>query len=190
VTPAKTPDRPLRADAARNRLRVVEAAAAVFAELGVEANIDDVAARAGVGRATIYRSFPTKDHLVAAVAIERLRRFERLAVEALDEEDAGGAFRRVLLAIAESHPEDRVMLEALRLSAALPEVAEARAATAAALDALIGRGIRQGGLRKDATADDVRVLFSGLTHTLTPEQLVDKRVWRRYANLIVDALSA
>jgi AcrR family transcriptional regulator len=185
-----TPDRPLRSDAVRNRRRVVEAAEAVFAELGVEARIDDVAARAGVGRATIYRSFPTRDHLVAGVAIERLRRFELLALDALGEEDAGAAFRSVLVTIAETHPKDRVMLEALRLSDAVPELAAARAETSAALDRLIARAKRQGRMRRDATADDVRVLFSGLTHTLTPEQRRDPKVWRRYANLIADALGA
>ncbi|MFL5844372.1 MAG: TetR/AcrR family transcriptional regulator [Solirubrobacteraceae bacterium] len=187
---ARTSERPLRADAARNRLRVVEAAEQVFAELGLEASVDDVAARAGVGRATIYRSFPTKDHLVAGVAIERLRRFEQMALEALAEEDAGTAFRGFLVRIAEAHPKDRVMLEAMRLGEAVPELAEARAATSAAIGRLIDGGRRQGALRKDATADDVRVLFSGLTHALTPEQQRDGALLRRYANLIADALSA
>jgi AcrR family transcriptional regulator len=187
---ARTSERPLRADAARNRLRVVEAAEAVFSELGLEASVDDVAARAGVGRATVYRSFPTKDHLMAGIAIERLHSFERVAVEALEQPDAGAAFRSVLLTIAESRLKDRVMLEALQLQAVVPELGEARAAVAAALERLIARAKRQGHLRRDATADDVRVLFAGLTHALTPEQQRDKRVWRRYANLIADALSA
>jgi AcrR family transcriptional regulator len=182
--------RPLRADAARNRERVVAAAQAVFSELGLEASVDDVAARAGVGRATVYRSFPTKDHLIAGVAIERLRTFEALATEALDEPDAGAAFRRVLLDIAGTHPKDRVMLEALRLQATVPELAEARAAVVAAIDRLIARAKRQGAMRPDATAEDVRVLFSGLTHTLTAEDRRDPAVWRRYANLIADALRA
>ena len=61
---------PRRADAVRNRERVVAAAAAVFAERGVEAGVPDIAARAGVGKATVYRSFPTKEHLIAAVVTE------------------------------------------------------------------------------------------------------------------------
>ncbi len=91
---AATP-RAKRADAIRNRERVIAAAASVLAELGPEASVDDVAARAGVGRATVYRCFPTKEHLVAGVAAERLRRFEQLATDALEEEDAGAAFRQV-----------------------------------------------------------------------------------------------
>jgi AcrR family transcriptional regulator len=143
-----------------------------------------------VGRATVYRSFPTKDDLIAGLAIERLRRIERLVAGAQEKPDAGAAFREVLLAIAESHPKDRVMLEALRLQDAVPELAAARAAASAALDRLIDRARGQGHLRHDATAEDVRVLFSGLTHALTPEQQADPGVWRRYANLIADALSA
>jgi hypothetical protein len=72
----------------------------------------------------------------------------------------------------------------------VPELAEARTAVSVAVGRLIRRAQRQGRLRRDATADDVRVLFSGLTHALTPEQQRDRRVWRRYANLIADALGA
>src|SRR5919107_1582877 len=62
---------PKRADAIRNRERVVAAAAAVFAERGIEAGVPEIAARAGVGKATVYRSFPTKEHLIAAVVEEK-----------------------------------------------------------------------------------------------------------------------
>ena len=67
---------PKRADALRNRERVVAAAAEVFAERGIEASVPEVAVRAGVGKATVYRSFPTKEHLVAAVVTGRLAEFE------------------------------------------------------------------------------------------------------------------
>lgn len=186
----ETAPRPKRADAVRNRERVVGAAVEALAELGPEVSIDDVAARAGVGRATVYRSFPTKDHLIAAVAVERLRRFEQLATDACDEPDAVAAFRSLLVTIAENNAKDRIMLGALRLTSEIPELTHARAATSAALDRLMRRAKRQGGLRRDATAEDVRVLFSGLTHSLTAEQQQSPQLWRRYANLIADALSA
>jgi AcrR family transcriptional regulator len=188
--PAEVAARPKRADAVRNRERVVAAAASVLAELGPDASIDDVAARAGVGRATVYRSFPTKDHLVAAVAVERLKRFEQLATDALENPDAGAAFRAVLVSIAETNARDRIMLGALRLTTEIPELAAARQATSTALDRLMRRAKRQGRMRRDATAEDVRVLFSGLTHSLSGPQQQDAKLWRRYANLIADALGA
>ena len=63
----------------------------MFAERGIEATVPEVAARAGVGKATVYRSFPSKEHLIAAVSLERLEEFERSARERLDEPDAAGA---------------------------------------------------------------------------------------------------
>src|SRR5687768_10426070 len=62
-------ERPLRADARRNRERVLEGARAVFAEHGRDAQMDDVAKRAGVGVGTVYRHFPTKEALVSALAL-------------------------------------------------------------------------------------------------------------------------
>jgi AcrR family transcriptional regulator len=187
--PAPTRERPKRADAVRNRERVIAAAESAFAELGLDASIDDVAERAGVGRATIYRSFPTKEHLIAGVAIERLTSFSRQATEALDEPDAGAAFRRVLVAIAETQATDRIMLAALRIEGDVAALNEARAGASAALGRLMRRAERQGSLRRDASPEDVRVLLTGLTHSLTPEQQRDVAVWRRYANLIADALA-
>jgi AcrR family transcriptional regulator len=182
--------RPKRADAVRNRQRVLDAARAVFAESGIDSCMDEVAERAGVGKATIYRSFPTKSHLIAGVAVDRLVRLERLATEALEDEDAGAAFRRVLVTIAETQADDQVMLDALRLSTTVPELAQARRATAAALERLMRRAKSQGRLRRDAAAEDVRILLAGLTHTLSDEQQHDRKLWRRYANLVADALGA
>ena len=80
-----------RADAVRNRARVVAAAAEVFAEKGEDAVVPDIAARAGVGKGTVYRCFPTKEHLIAAVATERARWFEREArAAAADPESVRG----------------------------------------------------------------------------------------------------
>jgi AcrR family transcriptional regulator len=63
---------PLRADAARNRERILEAAEALFLERGAEVSLDDIARRANVGIGTLYRRFPTRDALLAATSDERL----------------------------------------------------------------------------------------------------------------------
>jgi AcrR family transcriptional regulator len=76
-------DRPLRADAARNRDRIVEAAVADFAEHGLEVPLEDVAQHAGVGIATLYRRFPSRDDLVAACFERRVAEYAQAAEDAL-----------------------------------------------------------------------------------------------------------
>src|SRR3954465_11493357 len=88
----------LRADAERNRRRILEAAAAAFAESGLDVGVAEIARRAGVGAGTIFRRFPTKEDLVVAIVEERIAQMVTLAEEALEEDDAGEAFRRFVLA--------------------------------------------------------------------------------------------
>ena len=87
----------LRADARRNLDRILEAAAEAFAELGPDVTIDEIARRAGVGHGTVFRRFPTKDGLRAAVLRLRLEEILVRANELLDEPDAGAGARRVRL---------------------------------------------------------------------------------------------
>src|SRR6059058_4974759 len=91
--------RALRSDAARNRARVLAAAAEVFSELGPEASVAEVARRAGVGKATIFRSYPRKEDLISAVASERVRWVAAAASAALAREDAWAAFCELLTRI-------------------------------------------------------------------------------------------
>src|SRR5215218_4679692 len=111
---------PRRADALRNRERVIAAAAAVFAEKGLDAGVPEIAARAGVGKATVYRSFPSKEHLVAAVACERLSWMTELVTAALLADDAGAAFEGVLQAIAEQQACDSAVAGSLAADIHLP----------------------------------------------------------------------
>lgn len=183
-----TADRPRRADAVRNRERVVRAAAAVFAEKGLDAGIPEIAARAGVGKATVYRSFPSKEHLVAAVASERLAWVTELARDALTRPDAGEALQHVVVAIAERQAGDCAVAGSIAADVHLPELEAARAGTHAALDALIARARGEGAIRADATGADLRVLFTGVASVLREAGERDPAVWRRYARLITDAL--
>jgi len=180
--------RPLRADALRNRGRVLEAAAAVFAERGLDAGIPEIAARAGVGKATVYRSFPSKEHLVAAIACERLGWITEQALLALGAPDAGQAFEDLVLRIAERQADDCSVAGSLAADIHLPELDTARATTQAALAQLIDRARAQGALRPDATAEDLRVLFTGISHVLRATDQRDPAVWRRYGLLVADAL--
>ncbi|MFF1924912.1 TetR/AcrR family transcriptional regulator [Streptomyces sp. NPDC058221] len=99
VTPR--PAKPLRADARRNYLRLLEAAGEAFAENGADAPFDDIAKRAGVGSATLYRHFPTRVVLLDAVFRDRVDALCELAEALLDSPSAGGALEQWLRAVIE-----------------------------------------------------------------------------------------
>ena len=101
----------LRADARRNLDRILEAAADAFAELGPDVTIDEIARRAGVGHGTVFRRFPTKDGLRAAVLRMRLEEILGRAKELLDEPDAGAAFEEFVWVAAASCRRDRFLFE-------------------------------------------------------------------------------
>lgn len=179
-----------RADAVRNRERVVAAAAEVFAEKGEAAVVPEIAARAGVGKGTVYRCFPTKDHLVAAVASERARWIECEARAAAADDDPWTAFGAFVERTVEAHWRDRGMVVSMSQSIELPELVEARAAAHDALRELIERAVAQGAMRADAQPTDLRILIGGIARSLAAAQERDPAVWRRYARYVVDALRA
>jgi AcrR family transcriptional regulator len=160
------PTRQLRCDARRNRERVIEAAREALAEYGLNAQMDDIAGRAGVGVGTVYRHFPTKDVLVGELIRRKLTRFAELARQSLEDEDSDPweAFAALLRAQAELAARDAALQRATWLASpaayrhALPAVRELRDA----LDAVIERAKAAGAVRSDLTTDDVRALFSGL----------------------------
>lgn len=183
-------ERPRRADALRNRERVLAAATAVFAEKGLDAGIPEIAARAGVGKATVYRSFPTKEHLVAAIAAEGLRWWSSRLEEAIESEDPWTGLARAIEDATERQASNRVLAGSLGPIGDLPEVAEVRARSRNALGRLLELAKAQGKARPDASVDDVRVLFVGVARTLFEDEERDPAAWRRYGSLIVDALRA
>ena len=179
-----------RADAVRNYERVLEAAAAVLADKGAEAAVPEIAARAGGGKGTVYRCFPTKEHLISAVIGERLRSFADAARAAAERPDAWEAFVDLLCDSAERQAVDCTFAAGLAHESTLPEVAEARAAMNAAIDALMARAQAQGRMREGVTSHEVKVLFAGTAQMLRAEGNRDPAAWRRYAGLVADALRA
>ena len=96
----EAPVRPLRADAARNRARVLDAARTAFAEAGLDVGVEEIARRAGVGKGTLYRRFPTKEALVRAIFEDILDEMERNVAASAAIEDAGEAFAHYLSSAA------------------------------------------------------------------------------------------
>lgn len=179
-----------RADAVRNSERVLAAAAEVLAEKGAEAGVPEIAARAGVGKGTVYRCFPTKEHLVSAVLGERMRAFADAARAAAERPDAWEAFVALLCDSAERQATDCTFAAGLTHDSALPEAVAAAAELHAAVDELMARAQAEGRMRDGATSRDVKVLFAGMAHMLRAEGNRDPETWRRYARLVADALRA
>ncbi len=107
------PKRQLRADAQRNRDRVLAIAQQVFAAEGLAVPIDEIAKRAGVGIGTVYRHFPTKEALFAAIVHDRMERLIELATDAADDAKPGDAFFAVLVRMFEDGAHKKDLVDAL-----------------------------------------------------------------------------
>lgn len=185
TAPART-----RADAARNTERVLAAAAEVLAEKGAEAGVPEIAARAGVGKGTVYRVFPTKEHLVAAVIAERMRAMAADARAAAERPDAWEAFVDLLVSSAVRMAGDCTFSAGLSHESPLPEMTAAKQEMFAAMDTLMARAQAEGRMRAGATSQDIRVLFAGASQMLRAEGNRDPATWRRYAELVANAVRA
>ena len=177
-------ERPLRADARRNRERILRAARAVFAEKGREAQVDDVARRAKVGVGTVYRHFPTKEALLEALALEQFERITGWARDALAEEDAWKAFEAMIWRGAELQASDRALMEAV--ADAKSRVARDAHELHACTEELLARARAAGVARADATAEDVQLMMCGLGSVMQRPG----EIWRRYLELMLDGLRA
>ncbi|PUA79394.1 TetR/AcrR family transcriptional regulator [Nocardioides currus] len=176
-----------RADARRNHERVLAAAVEVFTELGLDATIPQVAARAGVGKATVYRSYPTKADLVTALARTHVDWLEGLVADAATraDEDAAAALRSLLHAIVQRLAEDRLMVEVLmRVEGGFEENEE----TTSQFEHVLEQGRRQGSLRADVELFDVQVLLAGFARSLIDLDNHDPATWRRFADFTLTAL--
>src|SRR3954465_4513652 len=101
----------LRRDGERNRGRILDAARRAFAELGLDVGVDEIARRAGVGVGTLYRRFPTKQSLVAAICDARLGELQPAIDAALAEEDPWTGFVSLVLATVERQAADRGFMQ-------------------------------------------------------------------------------
>ncbi|MEA2305586.1 MAG: hypothetical protein QOH43_2866 [Solirubrobacteraceae bacterium] len=184
-----TAPRTMRADAARNRERVLAAAAAVFGQHGVDGSLPQVAERAGVGVATIYRSFPTKVDLLEAVVTERFRALADRITLAVAAPSPWEALLDVLHATASAQVSDRVFGQVMGEAFNLPAVHAERERTLDALQQLVERAQQAGDLRPDVVAEDILVLLAGLAGSPTA---LDRRgrSWERHLAVLVDGLRA
>jgi AcrR family transcriptional regulator len=183
-------ERPLRADARRNRERILESARKVFAEYGADAQIDDVARQAGVGVGTVYRHFETKETLLVELLREKLRLFAARSREALEQDgEPFEVLEDLLRRNAKTTASDAAVQHALAGAGekiwmqAQAEQQELAAVTGE----LIARARRAGTIRQDVEANDIAMLMCGLCSTMGAKPGFD---WRRHLDLVIDMLRA
>jgi AcrR family transcriptional regulator len=184
----------VRADARRNRSRILDAARALVAQVGVQVTMDDIARGAGVAVGTLYRHFPAKDDLVAAVVDDGTAQVAAMAESALDAVERGAPpgpeLTALFRAVAERHASDRAFkaatgmldydLEA-ELARAAPDSSAGRAVRA--ITALLDRARADGAVRADLTLGDLVVLLGSV-----PGLEVGAQQRERYLDIVLAGL--
>jgi AcrR family transcriptional regulator len=176
--------RPLRADAERNRRRILDAAREVLAAHGSEASVDEIARVAGVGVGTVYRRFPTKEELVSAVLQDRVETL----IERIEHASAAGdpweAFAGAVHAFAERIGSDRALLQTVQLAPSDPLRRRVRDALRPALERAQAAGV----VRRDVVVEDIPVL-AGVAARLPAWRLERQpQLWERYLDVVLDGL--
>jgi AcrR family transcriptional regulator len=183
--------RPLRADARRNRERVLEAARRVFSEQGREAQMDDVARGATVGVGTVYRHFPTKEALLEALAVDAFERIVVIARESLATvADPWEALTRTLWSGAEILAADRALSEVMsEIPGPVPIGLHSQRELNETMTELLQRAQKAGVLREDVVLDDIPMLMCGIG-AATRKSHACPDSWRRHMTIVIDGLRA
>lgn len=179
----------LRADAERNRAALLAAARDVFGEQGLDASLDEIARRAGVGNATLYRRFPTRRDLIVEVFAGQMAQYVTLAEHALLEPDPWAAFAEYLTSVFEMQATDRGLAE-LVISSAFDDderLAALRAAAQRGATNVIERAQAAGRLRADFTRRDLSLLARANAGVV--QRSPDPQAWRRVLALLLDGLA-
>ncbi|MDQ0392088.1 TetR/AcrR family transcriptional regulator [Labrys monachus] len=178
--------RPLRADARRNRDRLIEAAAAAFAEHGVDTSLEEIARRSGVGIGTLYRHFPTREHLVEVVYRREVEGLCAAAAELLRSHPSDVALELWMLRFVDYIATKRGLAKSLRilLTANAGLFADTSGMVMQAVQRLVEAGVADGAIRPDIESTDLIHALSGIYSTPeTPE-------WRERSRRLVGLLMA
>jgi AcrR family transcriptional regulator len=183
-------ERALRADAERNRRRLLDAAQALFRERGLDVGVAEIAERAGVGRGTLFRNFPTKQDLIAAIVIDRMNEATEYGRTLLDAGDPGEALFGYLEQIVGRQQLDRCLFEAVADTfLANQEIRAAHAEIVAGLEELLARAKQAGVVRGDIGAMDVLMLVKGVCEAASALASTEPNVVGRQLDLVRAAIS-
>jgi AcrR family transcriptional regulator len=183
-----TDQRTLRADARRNRERIMTSGRELFAREGPQAQMDEIAAHAGVGIGTVYRHFPTKDALLTAMVRDRFQEFAEIATLAEDIPDPLQALETVMLSSAEAVEGDMGFQLAMMGSNELEweGIEEQKAALAKVVTRIIRRAIAAGVVCEQLSFDDFGMIMCGITSTMYFQP--GSANWRRHLELILHGI--
>ncbi|WP_181780171.1 TetR/AcrR family transcriptional regulator [Pseudonocardia pini] len=180
--------RTLRADAARNRDRLLAAARELFAEQGVDAPLEEVARRAGVSIGTLYNHFPNRGALLDQVLPERLAELDVLAAAALVDADPWHGFTAFLDGMFAMQARDRAVNEAVtRNPVGAVGVAAECGRAGGVVESIVARARGAGVLRADFGPADLATLIWAMSTVITMSA-GDDAVWRRHLGFVLDGL--
>ena len=185
-----TDQRTLRADARRNRERIMSSGRELFARDGPEAQMDEIAAHAGVGIGTVYRHFPTKEALLTEMVRVRFQEFAAIATLAEDTVDPRDALETVMRRSAEAVEGDMGFQLAMMGSDQLEweGIEEEKAVLAAVLTRIIRRAVSAGVVRDDFTFEDFGMVMCGITSTMYYKP--GSADWRRHLAILLHGVRA
>ncbi|MCK0172640.1 TetR/AcrR family transcriptional regulator [Mycolicibacterium sp. F2034L] len=182
-----SPGRPLRADAARNRELLLEAAEKEFADRGPAASIADIARRAGVAKGTVFRHFATKEDLMAAIVCAHLGTLTETARRLADSQDPGNALLEFLTVAADQRQQHDLTF--------LQSASREDAGVSALLDelhlrlrVLVDSARDAGAIRSDVTETDVFLMMCAPVHVVENHPAPTPLLWQRYLAIIFDGL--
>jgi AcrR family transcriptional regulator len=180
-----------RSDAQRNRQSILQAAFEVFSELGVDAQMVDVARAAGLGIGTVYRNFQSKEELVNALLNDRLRGAAHVATKAAEEPDAWSALIELMNGITVRQLENRVLSQFLggRIAGS-PELQQQRDHVYGILDGIAARAKRAGDLREDVNISDIRMIMTSIANLSLSDAPTAQHLVKRHIGILLDGLRA
>jgi AcrR family transcriptional regulator len=188
---ADDPRPALRADAARNRARIIAAAREAFAAYGLDAPMHTIARQAGVGVGTLYRRFPTRGALIAAAFEQEMREFAQAVDDALAEADAWAGFCRYIETMTRMQARDPGFRDLVTLaSPAHGEFEALHRRTFAGIQIIVERAKRSGALREDFVPEDIIMLLMASQGVLTGTAQTAPRTQRRLIAYLLQAFSA
>ena len=188
--PSQSPPSELRADAARNRELIVAAAANVFAERGLDAATAEIAQRAGVGEATLFRRFPTKDDLIDAIIETRMEEVAALADAAASEPDPAAALERFMQDLVKQFSRDRGFFEAAGERCMTdPRFRPLRERANEAVGRLLKGAQDAGAVRRDLSPADISFLAGSALYAMEVSKPgLREDLWKRYLRVILDGM--